>query len=136
MPIILEVLLWGLEMSSFKNLKSRILICGGREYNDVDSFYHHISQIKPYFTNQFCFIQGGANGADFLAKDYARVNGIPMLEVPAGWDYYGRKAGMIRNKWMLDYCKPDLVIAFPGGVGTNGMVKLAEQYGIDIYHAK
>lgn len=30
---------------------------------------------------------------------------------------------------------PDVVVAFPGGVGTNMMVEMAEEMGIRVQHA-
>lgn len=45
----------------------------------------------------------------------------------AEWDRLGRKAGPIRNQRMLDEGKPALVIAFPGGTGTAGMVAIARK---------
>ena len=44
----------------------------------------------------------------------------------------GRKAGPIRNQRMLDEGKPDLVVAFPGGKGTNGMIDLARNAGVRV----
>jgi hypothetical protein len=40
----------------------------------------------------------------------------------AEWERLGRKAGPIRNQRMLEEGKPDLVVAFPGGTGTAGMM--------------
>ena len=45
---------------------------------------------------------------------------------------HGRSAGMIRNKEMIDCHNPELVIAFPGGSGTEGMKKLALRRGIRV----
>jgi predicted Rossmann-fold nucleotide-binding protein len=33
---------------------------------------------------------------------------------------------------MLDDAKPDLVVAFPGGVGTAGMIKLSGKAGVKV----
>jgi hypothetical protein len=41
-------------------------------------------------------------------------------------------AGPIRNQRMLVEGKPDLVVAFPGGKGTAGMVTLARNAGVDV----
>ena len=50
----------------------------------------------------------------------------------AEWHRLGRKAGPIRNQRMLDEGKPDLVVAFPGGTGTAGMVALACKAGVRV----
>lgn len=45
---------------------------------------------------------------------------------------YNVMAGFIRNKEMLVEGKPDLVIAFPGGNGTDNMIDLADKAGIKV----
>ncbi len=39
---------------------------------------------------------------------------------------------MIRNQQMLDEAKPDMVLAFPGGRGTDDMVSRAEKAGVPV----
>lgn len=114
-------------------MKKRILICGGRNYTDNITFKRVIEYLRPWFADTFCVIQGGAKGADQLAKAWSIVEGCPMIEVPANWDKYGKSAGSIRNRWMLEYGMPDLVVAFPGGTGTENMVKRARTAKIDVF---
>jgi len=52
--------------------------------------------------------------------------------VRAKWSKHGRAAGPIRNQEMIDECKPDLVVAFPGGRGTADMVRRAKAAGIRV----
>jgi hypothetical protein len=77
-------------------------------------------------------IHGGASGADRLAGHWAVDVKIPCMVFPAPWDSCGRLAGPLRNQWMLDFGKPDIVIAFPGGRGTANMVSLARQRNIEV----
>lgn len=70
-------------------------------------------------------------GADSLAGQWARERGVQEVACPANWDKYGRRAGALRNRAMADL-GPDKVIAFPGGIGTNMMVEMAEEYGIPV----
>ena len=104
-----------------------MLVCGGRTYDDAFA-------VKRYLEAQIVsvVIQGGATGADALAKKWAEDNGIPCIEVRANWKYYGAAAGPIRNDWMLRYCSFDMVLAFPGGTGTANMVRLARASGIEV----
>ncbi len=57
-----------------------------------------------------------------------------FIEYPADWKRYGRAAGRIRNALMLEYEKPDLVIAFHEDLstsrGTLDMLKRAKLAGI------
>ena len=117
-------------------MKSRILICGGRNYNDKEKFDAVMEMVRPWLAPLFCIIQGGARGADRLAMGWAFFEGCPMIEMRANWDKYEKSAGTVRNRWMLEYAMPDLVIAFPGGTGTANMIKQARSAGIDVFEVK
>lgn len=123
----------------------RVLVCGGRDYADRDKVYKTLYDICDEFLlwspedehgnklpGPITIINGAAKGADNIATDWAVVNRTGLKEYPADWDKHGKAAGYIRNKQMLDEGKPDLVIAFPGGVGTANMVKLAREAGIEV----
>ncbi len=77
-------------------------------------------------------IEGGAKGADELARSWARINSVPCYTYRADWDQYGKAAGSIRNQTMLDDGKPDRVLAFPGGTGTADMVRRAKKANLPI----
>ena len=106
----------------------KILVCGGRNFHDTPE----IAKILDQYREMSCLIQGGAKGADRLAKKYAEVRGIPVITMDANWDFYNKAAGPIRNGWMLDFCQPDIVIAFSGGRGTQDMVDQAIANGIPV----
>jgi len=77
-------------------------------------------------------IEGEAPGADTLAKEWAEEREIIIMPFPANWKKYGRSAGPIRNRQMLDEGKPDMVVAFPSVYlhdtkGTKDMVKVARK---------
>ena len=107
----------------------RILVCGGRDYND-DTMFRKV--LTKYFHRDMVIIQGDARGADYLAKMYAKNFGVACESYPADWDKYGKRAGYIRNVQMLNEGKPDLVIAFPGGKGTEMMINLAEAADVEV----
>jgi predicted Rossmann-fold nucleotide-binding protein len=114
-------------------MKSRILICGGRDWHQITEFNAHLQSVRHLFAPAFCVIEGGATGVDTLARNWAKHNGLCCMTVRANWDLYGNRAGSLRNTWMLQFGMPDLVIAFPGGVGTNNMVQQAKKAGIDVW---
>lgn len=114
-------------------LKKRVLICGGREFTDYVRLCSVMEYVSAWLHPEMCIIHGGARGADSLASRWAKEKGLPELRVDANWDFYGKKAGSIRNQWMLTYAMPDLVIAMPGGVGTQHMIAAAKKKGIDVY---
>ncbi len=110
----------------------RVLICGGRTYSDQERIAEVLAEVYASRGGIAHIIHGGSRGADTLAGYYAERNGIPVTVYPAKWKIHGTAAGPIRNQQMLDEGKPDLVIAFPGGVGTNNMMHLSRVMGVEV----
>jgi predicted Rossmann-fold nucleotide-binding protein len=109
----------------------RVLVCGGRDYDDRDALYAALDSLHAEH-GFMVVIAGGARGADTLAAEWAGDRGIPTQVYMAEWERLGRKAGPIRNQRMLDEGRPDLVVAFPGGTGTAGMMGIARKAGIEV----
>lgn len=119
----------------------RILVYGGRDYLK----YHKVEEILDnYYWDvhksedpEFIVIQGGAKGADFLAKCWVHTEfsidpDSHHLEFPAEWKKYGNGAGPKRNQQMIDEGRPTHAIAFPGGNGTADMTKRVKAAGIPL----
>jgi len=100
----------------------RVLICGGRDFSDRELMHGLLDRLKPVID---VLIHGGAPGADIMAAEWAIHNDIATSSFPAAWAQHGRAAGPIRNRQMLTEGKPDVVFAFPGGRGTENMVRQA-----------
>jgi hypothetical protein len=112
----------------------RVLVCGGRDYNDYEKVRWALEPfLNPEVTT---IIHGGATGADSLAGRWAEENAIPVEIYFADWNKYGKRAGYIRNVQMLNEGKPDTVIAFPGGKGTEMMINLARSAKVDVIEVK
>lgn len=99
----------------------RLLICGGRNYNDKVAVNMLLNQIHALYPVTFV-IHGGAKGADQLGENWALDHNIPCKCYLPNWNKYGRGAGPRRNEQMLIQGKPELCVAFPGGPGTRDMV--------------
>ena len=112
----------------------RILVCGGREYDDRDFVYRILDAVhrKQPISE---IIHGACHkgGADILAEDWAKSRQVNYRGIPAKWGKLGKRAGRIRNKEMLDAASPSGVVAFPGGDGTADMVKQARDRGISVW---
>lgn len=125
----------------------RLLVCGGRDYVNTVMVYRTLDAIhrRDPVTE---FIQGGAKGADRIAKEWAKTKATIMRwECKAAWTdlshpdaiikmrtdgvKYDAKAGHRRNARMLEW-KPDLVVAFPGGDGTADMVRQARAANVRV----
>lgn len=108
----------------------KVLVTGGRDYSDWQKVYAVLDSIKDPVPS--VIIQGGARGADYLARDWANSRLIPLHTYKADWKKYGKAAGPIRNKIMLEQGNPDLVVAFPGGNGTKNMIEQARRANVKI----
>lgn len=118
----------------------RILICGGRDFEDHEMFktaMHYIAERYLEHTLlggllDVTVISGGATGADQRAIEWAIGENVAYREFKADWNKHGKRAGYLRNKQMLEEGKPDLVIAFPGGKGTTMMIDLAAKAKVKV----
>lgn len=112
----------------------RVLVCGGRNYMDRE----HVFAVLDALWKEIEFvhiIQGGAYGADLMAKEWALANPNKVVHTQYGanWKLHGPGAGPIRNRRMLYEGKPDVVVAFPSqGNGTANMIDQARKAGIPV----
>jgi hypothetical protein len=115
--------------------KMKILICGDRNYNDFEAMECYLAEFPITCDEPLFIISGGCRGADKLAERYCKKWKIPFKEYPADWDTYGKRAGPIRNRQMLD-ADPDIVIAFHQNLhkskGTIDTIKEANKRGIEV----
>lgn len=104
-----------------------ILVTGGRDYADQANVFKVLDRIHPDLV-----IEGGARGADEQARHWCAARGVPNATFHAPWAYHGKSAGALRNRWMIKFIVPELVVAFPGGAGTAHMVACAEREGLHV----
>ena len=110
----------------------RIVVTGGRDYRDADRVTQALDAVHRKHGIE-AVIQGGADGADRLAAEWAWDRQIRVGTYNAQWRKYGKKAGPIRNEEMLHLSKPDAVVAFPGGSGTADCIARAKAKGIPVW---
>ena len=106
----------------------KIIVCGDRHWTDQDYIYDVLNaDLQTYKT--FTIIEGGATGADEIAKEFGKQHGLPVLSIKPNWNKYGLRAGPIRNQKMLNL-KPDFVYAFHNNIqssrGTRNMINIAK----------
>lgn len=100
----------------------RVLVCGGRDFCHRHIVFTELDQHSADWGPFKVVIQGGASGADWLAREWAEARGLDIVTFQADCKKYGPSAGPIRNQQMIDEGKPDIVVAFPGGRGTHDMM--------------
>lgn len=108
-----------------------VLVCGGRDYQNWDHVNGYLTRMHARIPIT-CIIQGGARGADALAKRWAQEHDVKCWTFEADWAGHGKAAGAIRNQEMLTVGKPDLVVAFPGGKGTLDMIARARAVTVPV----
>lgn len=109
----------------------KVLVCGGRDFHDIVKLRAELNKLHEE-RGFGLLIHGGAVGADQLAGQWAMERLIPVCVFPANWLNQGRGAGPIRNKAMITWGRPDLVVAFPGVVGTANMIDCAHLANIEV----
>lgn len=121
---------------------ARILITGSRyldPYNPnncqlmSDTLHTAAEKLYAAGATDITVVHGGARGADTLADIVARRLGLNTEPHPAKWHLYGKQAGPIRNKEMVDL-GANIVLAFPVGDsrGTKHCMRVASQAGLTV----
>lgn len=109
----------------------KVLVCGDRNWINEAPIRERLSKLPK----DTIILEGGARGADTLARHAAEFLGLKVIEFPADWDKYGRAAGPIRNEQMIDE-GPGLVIAFHPDIskarGTADTVGRAKRRNITV----
>jgi 2-C-methyl-D-erythritol 4-phosphate cytidylyltransferase len=120
-----------------------VLVTGDRNWQSYIVIKKTLKALQKKHKIKF-LIQGGAHGADTIAKCVAAWLGITPITVDALWEIQHKAAGPIRNKKMLELLelfneglKDDvLVLAFHDTLkksqGTKNMVELAKKAGINV----
>lgn len=112
----------------------RIVIAGSHGFEDYALLEQTLDRIIDEQTNAIELVSGHAKGADLLAERYAKENELPIHIIKPDWRAYGRAAGPIRNRQMLDYAMDEspLVVAFWDGKskGTKNTIDTAKSLGI------
>jgi len=110
----------------------QVLVTGGRGWDDR----HMIREVLEKFPDGTTLIHGDATGADTMASQEATRLGWTVWPYPADWARYGKAAGPLRNKQMLDEGKPDLVLAFHDNLkvskGTLDMIDQARRAKVPV----
>lgn len=98
----------------------RIIVTGGRDFTDAEFVDRHLTKMNPS-----TIIEGGAQGVDRLARQWAIKHNIPYITVEAEWDKHGKMAGHMRNTKMIVNHPDATILAFPGGKGTRNCMNQA-----------
>lgn len=104
-----------------------VIVTGSRDWADAEFIGEKLGDALPKL-----IVQGGCpTGADAIARDWARENGVRCVTFNANWLKHGRAAGPLRNGLMLRSYPDALVMAFPlDGPGTWDCIRQAKTMGM------
>lgn len=119
-----------------------VAITGGRDFYD----YPHMKRVLEALHRQRPITEirnGGMTGADALSSYWAYENKVDTECFGAQWRSLGKRAGPERSREMLKWSEcgnccswrqddADLLVAFPGGRGTDAAVRIARGLNIAV----
>jgi len=113
-----------------------IIVVTGSRHEKNAIFIHTVLNQFHHCINRLYI--GDAKGVDSHALWWAKIHKKEYTLFEADWDRFGNSAGPIRNKIMLEDAKgqskmfPLIVLAFPGGTGTNNCVMQAKKLNLTV----
>lgn len=112
--------------------KYRVIIAGSRSCSEdctklKDKINKIMFNMDPYDTE---IVSGTCKGGDILGENYAKDNGIDIVQFPADWKQYGKKAGYLRNEQMAEYGTHLIALWDGNSNGTKNMIKQAKEKGL------
>ena len=109
----------------------KIVVGGCRDFFDYPVVSYHLDTLLKQYdpADTIVFLSGHCSGVDQLVERYAIEHAHSLILFPAEWERYGRAAGPIRNKSMVE--SSDQVVAFWDGKsrGTASLIGYARKLG-------
>ncbi len=108
----------------------KVIIAGSRGVTDYEVVKQAILESGFEVTQ---VISGTAKGVDTLGARYGQENNIPVREMSANWDYWGKIAGWKRNEEMAEVADALIAIWDGQSKGTRNMISIAKRHNLKIY---
>ncbi len=111
----------------------KVIIAGSRYFTDYQKLKKECDQLLQNQKNIVIVSGDHYKGADKLGIQYANEKGFNLIKFPAEWNKFGKAAGPIRNKQMVNYA--DVLIAFwdRKSKGTASIIRFAKNKGLLVY---
>ncbi len=107
---------------------NKIAVIGSRGFSDYSFFAEKLELIISKLEGEVEFISGGCkSGGDALIAMHCKENSLKLVEHLPDWDKFGKRAGFLRNKLIVDDCTH--LIAYWDGVskGTKSSIDMAQK---------
>lgn len=119
----------------------RVVVAGSRACTDEGFIWNVLEWHKWNWLEIPSWCSGGAKGVDTIAEDYLTSRDYDFTRFDADWNLYGKPAGFIRNRHMIEWALEDpnglsVLIAILEGVskGTRHTINLALDLGVTDIH--
>jgi hypothetical protein len=112
----------------------RVIIAGSRELKGTVEVIDVAVAASAYHVSEV--VWGGARGIDYLGKQWAELNGVPVkpfLVDPIQWDRDPKGAGKARNIRMAEYAHALIAVWDGRSGGTAHMIHAARARHLLVY---
>lgn len=103
----------------------KVAIVGSRDWPDLDQVRKYVCGLSP----DDVVVSGGADGVDDAAEKEAKRMNLARLIYPAQWRRYGKSAGYIRNKKIVEAADRVVAFWFKQSRGTGHTIEITEAAG-------
>jgi len=103
----------------------RVAIVGSRDYSPLSDVVDYVRSLP----DDTVIITGGARGVDQIAESEALARGLEVVVHLPDWAKYGKSAGMIRNRVVVDDCEKLKAFWDQVSPGTKGVIAMAAKAG-------
>lgn len=121
--------------SKTKMNKGIVVVSGSRDFSDAVFANTCILKLRKEFGDSLTIVSGDAkHGVDRMTISMCEDFGITHIKCPANWKKFGRSAGIIRNRFMLSFFEPELVVGIYWDLtpGTKHCLEEAEKRNIKV----
>lgn len=115
----------------------KVCVTGGRDYAARAAVFEFLDGLHGLIPITQLAHGHCRTGADAHADAWCLARGVEPVRYPADWYPNGQRklwrgAGPARNARMLREFRPVVLVAFPGGSGTAGCVRIARELRIPV----
>lgn len=106
----------------------KLAVVGSRGFDDCILFEKTMAEFNKDIST---IISGGAEGADNFAEIWANKNKKKLIIYKPEWSKYGKSAGIIRNKKIIEECNYCLVFWDGISKGTKSSIDFCKKFSKD-----
>jgi hypothetical protein len=112
----------------------KIIIAGTRTFGNYELLELEVKKfiLENNIQLPISIISGKAKGADSLGEIFAKKYNFPIIDMPADWNQFGKRAGHIRNEEMAKISNFCIIFWNGQSKGSANMVELAEKYKLKL----